>query len=108
MGKKQKISFRDVQNMVDLLEKIRLKIEITEDQQTLTGIIGQLKKLLMQTTPVIGKKQLAEKYDLSLRSFIALLRHNEECYDDLILSGYRKNQKVFSPRQMEIINQYFG
>jgi len=108
MGKKQTINSQDVHRWVELLEQLRNKTTSKQDYDALSDIITKLNDGLSKTTPCIGKTQLAAQYKMSVKGFIKLLRQDEELYDYLILAGYDKNQRIFTPKQIEIIKKHFG
>lgn len=61
-----------------------------------------------------SKSELAQAYapDIDGRSALNRLRYwidfNKDLSRELLISGYRRNQKVFTVRQVELIFHYLG
>ena len=61
-----------------------------------------------------SKSELAQAYapDIDGRSALYRLRYwidfNKDLSRELLISGYRRNQKVFTVRQVELIFHYLG
>jgi len=107
MTKKQTINTNDIHRWVEFLKQLQNTHTNKGDQTTLLAIIANLKQSI-KSTQCIGKSQLAARYQLCRTSFMNRLIQDEELYDYLILAGYKKRQKIFTPKQIEIIEKHFG
>lgn len=57
-------------------------------------------------TKSITKGQLAEKYNVSANTLRTWIHNNPAMLTELAETGYDKLQKVFTPRQVEIIYRH--
>lgn len=72
------------------------------------------KLLTIMRLKAYSKSELAQAYapEIDGRSALNRLRYwidyNKQLSDELLMAGYRRNQKVFTVRQVELIFHYLG
>ncbi len=56
----------------------------------------------------MNKSRLAQLYGVSTKTFVSWLRRNEPLYDHLLFLQYVETDKVFTPKQIELIFEFIG
>ncbi len=56
----------------------------------------------------ISKSELANLYGVSRRTLSRWIKQNQALYDNLIFTGYKASQKLFTIEQVKLIFFYLG